>query len=62
MQKFMAEDLFGKLLAIVFVAIILAALAGTSLQAAINYFFAIAGMVFGVGAVVAVTIVLVFRR
>lgn len=57
----MGEDLFGKLMAIVIVAIILASLAGTNLQAAVDYFFQISGLVFGVGAV-GVLIVVVLKR
>lgn len=58
----MADDLFGKLLAIIFAAIILASLAGTTLAPAINYFFAIAGMVFGVGVVATLVIVVVLKH
>lgn len=57
----MGDDLLGKLMAIVVVAIILASLVGTSLQAAIDYFFQISGLVFGVGAV-GLLIVVVLRR
>lgn len=57
----MGDDLLGKLMAIVVVAIILASLVGTNLQAAIDYFFQISGLVFGVGAV-GVLIVVVLRR
>jgi len=57
----MSETLFGQLIAVIIAAVILASLAGTVLAPAITYFFTIAGMVFGVGAI-AVVVVIVLKR
>ena len=56
-----AETLMAQLLAMIVAAIILGSFVGTNLQPAIDYFFQIAGLVFGVGAV-GVVIVVVLRR
>ena len=59
-QTNMSSTTFGTLFGIFIVAVLLASLAGTPLQGAINYFFEIAALVFGGVIAIAITIKIVF--
>jgi uncharacterized protein (DUF697 family) len=57
----MSSTTFETLFGIFIVAVLLASLEGTVLQSAVNYFFQVAGLVFGGAITVAVIIKVVIR-